>query len=224
LDLPHVEGITATADQVATYLDSHGAVIIDRFIEPERMDQLSQDLQTVSGCFYGTDGSFVGAHTVRNAGKPLGESKIAQELALHPLIQAAIQHRLGPWCKGLVLGTCSAITVEGPLSPDINPVPPQVLHRDESMWGYSDWPWIPQTMLDRPELAISFMWAVSDFTTHNGATRVIPGSYRWPRLGNESQEEDDDLGEVSPVSTSQDQGKKRRQCRFLLHLCFFKGR
>jgi hypothetical protein len=82
LDLPHVEGITATADQVATYLDSHGAVIIDRFIEPERMDQLSQDLQTVSGCFYGTDGSFVGAHTVRNAGKPLGESKIAQEFVV----------------------------------------------------------------------------------------------------------------------------------------------
>jgi ectoine hydroxylase-related dioxygenase (phytanoyl-CoA dioxygenase family) len=203
LDLPHIEGITATADQVSSYLDSHGAVVIDDLVDEVRMDQLSQDLQAVSGCFYGADGSFAGAHTVRNAGKPLGESKIAQELALHPLIIGAIQKRLGKWCKRFVLGTCSAITVEAPPSPEINPAPPQVLHRDESMWGCTDWPWLPQTTSDRPELAISVMWAVSDFTRHNGATRIIPGSHRWPRLGNESQDEDDDLGQVSKVSSSQ---------------------
>jgi ectoine hydroxylase-related dioxygenase (phytanoyl-CoA dioxygenase family) len=197
LDLPYVEGVTATADQVAAYLDSHGTVVIDRLVDAGRMDQLSQDLHTVSGCFYGANGSFAGAHTLRNAGKPLGESKIAQELALHPLIRSAIQQRLGKWCKRFVLGTCSAITVEAPSSPEINPAPPQVLHRDESMWGCSDWPWIPQTSSDRPELAISVMWAVSDFTSCNGATRVIPGSHRWPRLGDESQEEDDDLGQES---------------------------
>jgi ectoine hydroxylase-related dioxygenase (phytanoyl-CoA dioxygenase family) len=203
-DLPHVQGVTATADEVANYLDTHGVVVIDRLVDAVRMDQLSQDLRTVTGCFYGAEGSFAGAHTVRNAGKPLGESKIAQELALHPLIRATIQQRLGKWCKRFVLGTCSAITVEAPPSPEIHPAPPQILHRDESMWGCSDWPWVPQTTSDRPELAVSVMWAVSDFTNRNGATRVIPGSHRWPRLGNESQEEDDDLGQqMSQESTPQ---------------------
>jgi ectoine hydroxylase-related dioxygenase (phytanoyl-CoA dioxygenase family) len=204
LDLPHVQGDVATAEQVAEFLDSHGALVIDNLVDTAVMDQLSRDLRAASGCFYGAEGSFAGAHTVRNAGKPLGESTIAQELALHPLIRAAIQRRLGKWCKRFVLGTCSSICVEPPPSPDIAPAPPQVLHRDESMWGCTDWPWLPQTTSDRPELAITVMWAVSDFTTDNGATRVIPGSHRWPRSGNESHEEDDDLGGAKPTQLSAD--------------------
>jgi hypothetical protein len=50
------------------------------------------------------------------------------------------------------------------------------------MWGASDWnQWLPTTTNDRPEFNISVMWAISDFTTRNGATRVIPGSHRWER-------------------------------------------
>ncbi|KAG7361999.1 phytanoyl-CoA dioxygenase [Nitzschia inconspicua] len=211
LDLPHVEGATATADEVATYLDTHGVVVIDNLMDVTSMDQLSKDLRATSGCFYGAEGSFAGAHTVRNAGKPLGESKVAQELALHPLIRASIQKRLGRWCKRVVLGTCSAITVEAPPSPDIEPAPPQVLHRDESMWGCTDWPWLPQTTSDRPELAITVMWAVSDFTVSNGATRIIPGSHRWPRSGDESQEEDDDLAERDPTQQQHQQQQQEQQ-------------
>lgn len=202
LDLPHVEGRKASAAQVATLLETHGAVVVDDLVPTTTMDELSKDLQAASGCFYGAEGSFAGAHTIRNAGKPLGESKIAQELALHPLIQGAIQQRLGRWCKRFVLGTCSAICVEPPPSPDVAPAPPQVLHRDESMWGCTDWPWLPQTTSERPELAITVMWAVSDFSATNGATRVIPGSHRWPRSGNESQEEDDDLAATAQPENS----------------------
>ena len=58
----------------------------------------------------------------------------------------------------------------------------QVLHRDDSMWGASSWKWLPQTPDEgRPQFSVSCMWAVSDFTTTNGATRFIPGSHRWFR-------------------------------------------
>ena len=32
-----------------------------------------------------------------------------------------------------------------------------------------------------PELSLAIAWAVTDFTLENGATRLVPGSHRWPR-------------------------------------------
>jgi hypothetical protein len=40
--------------------------------------------------------------------------------------------------KRVVLGTNSAITVMGPRSPEEEPAPPQIIHRDDSMWS-GDW-------------------------------------------------------------------------------------
>ena len=48
----------------------------------------------------------------------------------------------------------------------------QWLHRDESVW--SD---VPRP---HPELQLASVIAFVDFTRDNGATRVVPGSHRWP--------------------------------------------
>mmetsp|Transcript_41757 Transcript_41757/g.135415 ORF Transcript_41757/g.135415 Transcript_41757/m.135415 type:complete len:328 (+) Transcript_41757:212-1195(+) len=51
-------------------------------------------------------------------------------------------------------------------------------------WGASSWRWLPQTPLEgRPQLSVSCMWAVADFTASNGATRFLPGSHTWYRDG-----------------------------------------
>ena len=34
---------------------------------------------------------------------------------------------------------------------------------------------------DGPERALAIIWAITDFTLENGATRIVPGSHRWPR-------------------------------------------
>ena len=34
---------------------------------------------------------------------------------------------------------------------------------------------------DTPERALAIVWALTDFTLENGATRLVPGSHRWPR-------------------------------------------
>lgn len=51
----------------------------------------------------------------------------------------------------------------------------QILHRENSIYqpyiGY-----IPEMR----EFIVSVNWAGSDFTADNGATRVVPGSHRWP--------------------------------------------
>ena len=56
---------------------------------------------------------------------------------------------------------------------DIGPgEPAQLVHRDQ--WAFDFFPF-PQGY----EVECHTMWAMSDFTEANGATRVIPGSHRW---------------------------------------------
>lgn len=194
LDLPRLDGLTTSPKEVAKALLTHGCVVVENLVDPSIMKQLQKDLNHSDGVFHGDKGSFAGEATTRNAGKPLGESKLAQDLAEHPLIVQAVRLRLQKWCRRFVLGTCSNINVAPPQNAQIPTAPPQVLHRDEDMWGASDWnDWIPSTSDDRPEFSISVMWAISEFTPENGATRIIPGSHRWQREGNVSHGHTDDL-------------------------------
>jgi ectoine hydroxylase-related dioxygenase (phytanoyl-CoA dioxygenase family) len=47
----------------------------------------------------------------------------------------------------------------------------QVLHRDRLAWGG----YLQRTI----EPQLNMIWAVTDFTKENGATRVVPGSHLW---------------------------------------------
>lgn len=173
---------SSSAEGIASVLRSHGVVVIENLVPAATMDQLASDLATAGGTFHGGVNSFAGHHTLRNAAKPLGESLVAQELAVHPLVVAAVEATLRPFCKKVCLGTCSAITVEPPPTIHEPPAPAQRLHRDENMWGAALWKWLPRAPAKgRPVLSVSVMWAVSDFTESNGATRFLPGSHEWPR-------------------------------------------
>ena len=179
--------------ELGNALRQNGVVVLENIVAPEKMDLLLKELQTASGVVHGAVGSFAGHHTLRNAAKPLGESTVAQELAVHPVVLATVEEILRPWCKRINLGTCSMISVEAPPSLDEKPAPPQVLHRDNSMWGASTWPWLPST--GRPEFSVSVMWAASEFTEHNGATRFLPGSHRWSHQKHEAYDKGSSLPE-----------------------------
>jgi ectoine hydroxylase-related dioxygenase (phytanoyl-CoA dioxygenase family) len=47
----------------------------------------------------------------------------------------------------------------------------QMLHRDRFIWGKH----LPREI----EPQLNTIWALTDFTAENGATRVVPGSHRW---------------------------------------------
>ena len=86
------------------------------------------------------------------------------DLMLHPLLLAYADRFLLPACRDYWLNTGQLMIVG-------SGEPAQVLHRDEGNWPYQPWP--------GPDVTVSSMWALSDFSEEIGATRVVPGSHLW---------------------------------------------
>jgi len=49
----------------------------------------------------------------------------------------------------------------------------------DQMWHRDAGNWMALCKPDSPEVTVSCMYAIGDFTADNGATRVVPGSHRW---------------------------------------------
>lgn len=106
---------------------------------------------------------FYGADTVRIDGLP-GKSETFVELMCHRLLLEAADHFLLPNCIHYTLNTGQLIEIRPGETP-------QTLHRDEGAWlHYRE---------ARPELSVEVMFALTDFSRENGATRIVPGSHRW---------------------------------------------
>ena len=57
-----------------------------------------------------------------------------------------------------------------------------MLHRDDSAWIHEPMPTARDVAPDSQtqQLEVVVLYALSDFTAENGATRVVPGSHLWP--------------------------------------------
>jgi ectoine hydroxylase-related dioxygenase (phytanoyl-CoA dioxygenase family) len=108
---------------------------------------------------------FYGHHTIRLDGLP-SKSKTFLEVMQSPLICGVADELLLPSCDDYLLNTGQLIQI-GP-----NEMP-QSLHRDEDAWNYLESP--------KHLLQVEAMFALTDFTLQNGATRVVPGSHLWPK-------------------------------------------
>lgn len=152
-----------TADEVAAALDRDGVVVVDRLVGPEVMDRLGEELAPwLEATPYGTDD--FGGHRTRRTGGLIGRSATARDLVTHPLVLDTI---------GRVLGHATSHQVHLTQVISIGPgETAQQIHRDQ--WAFDFFPF-PTGY----EVQCNTIWAMTDFTEENGATRVIPGSHRW---------------------------------------------
>jgi hypothetical protein len=153
----------ATVDDAIAELDRSGGVIIDDAMSPGLLHRVRIELAPyIEHTSDGID-EFVGQKT-RRIGALLGRSQACGDLVVDPLVNSVAEKFLSPYCDRHQLNLTQGVSI-GPGEKG------QVLHRDRTLWGG----FIPFNL----ETHLSTMWAVSEFTAANGATRIVPGSHRW---------------------------------------------
>lgn len=141
-------------------LQHDGFLVLHGLLNAEELrsvaDELEPWLQRTPRC----EGDFHGWSTTRVNGL-LSKAPAAQRLALHPRILAFAEAVLAPACDCIRLNMTQAIRIHPGQKA-------QAPHRDEEMW-----PAEPSGQV----WSLNVMWAVSDFTEANGATRLWPRSH-----------------------------------------------
>lgn len=153
----------AAVDEVMVVLRADGAVIVRNLIADDAIAALRDELTPfVDATAAGSDG-FSGRRTTRTGGL-VARSPSTRALIMHPLIRAAADALLLPYCERWQLHLTQLIRIMPGESA-------QPIHRDRWAWG---------THLGHVEPQLNTIWAVTDFTRANGATQVVPGSLGWP--------------------------------------------
>ncbi len=159
MTIRHVPADTAI-ETIQTILAEDGVVVVDDLVPPSVMDQVRQELAPfIEKTPVGTD-DFTGRRTRRTGGL-IARSVKFREIVQHPLVLATVRRVLA-----------HSATIQLHLTQLIGigaGEPGQQIHRDQ--WAFDFFPF-PKDY----EVQCNTIWAMTDFTEENGATRVIPKS------------------------------------------------
>jgi ectoine hydroxylase-related dioxygenase (phytanoyl-CoA dioxygenase family) len=154
---------TCTGSDIAAALARDGCAIVERLVPCETMEKARREIQPfVDATGTGRD-DFAGRRT-RRTGALLARSATCRELVTHPLVLDAVGATLAH-ATSFQLHLTQIIAIGAG-------EPGQMIHRDQ--WAFDFFPF-PQGY----EVQCNTIWAMTDFTAANGATRVIPGSHRF---------------------------------------------
>ena len=153
---------------IAAAFDEHGCVVVTDAVSTETRAQIRGELEPILAAapVQRDDPTAFYPGLTRRAVALVVRSQTVRELVLHPTSLALASHHLSENCERFQLHATAAVEV-GPGAR------PQVLHREEDPFRIFPLP--------RPNLVIASIWAISEFTEANGATRVVPCSQRWPK-------------------------------------------
>ncbi|MEL6982341.1 MAG: phytanoyl-CoA dioxygenase family protein [Actinomycetota bacterium] len=147
-------------DEVVAHLARWGYAIVEDAAPPGLLDRLADQVEPwVASSDRGRD-HYDGQRT-RRTGALVDRCPAARELIMHPLVVAVATGLLAP-ASTIQLHLTQVITIE-PGETD------QKLHRDQMAFDFFAFP---------PDYHVqcNTMWALTDFTADNGATRIQPGT------------------------------------------------
>lgn len=148
------------AEAVVAAIRRDGAAIVDNVLTRGEMDAVADELKPwIDATKFGPD-EFSGRRTKRTGGL-VARSPKCRELVMHPLILGTAKELLSH-ATSFQLHLTQVIAI-GPGEPA------QAIHRDQ--WAFDFFPF-PSGY----EVQCNTIWAMTDFTEANGATRIVPGS------------------------------------------------
>jgi ectoine hydroxylase-related dioxygenase (phytanoyl-CoA dioxygenase family) len=162
MEIRHLSA-AASEDELAAVLGEENAAIVDRLVDPALLDRAERELDPfLAATPFGPD-AFAGRRTKRT-GALISRSGTCRDFVVNPLVLAAVDK---------VLSHSSSFQLHLTQVISIDPgEPKQRVHRDQ--WAFAFFPF-PKGY----EVSCNTLWAMTDFTEENGATRVIPGSHRF---------------------------------------------
>ena len=172
--MPALTTLPADADLsvVLDHLHEDGGVIVQGLLDADVVDRFKADIEATASTHAAgaqTAGDrmaeFWGSQTKRFT--RLGwRSAAFEDILLAPTLLAVADELLLPSCDDYWLNTGQMMII-GPGETE------QMAHRDAGNWMAMCTP-------TSPEVTVSCMYAIGEFTAANGATRFVPGSHRWP--------------------------------------------
>ncbi|MFC9767198.1 phytanoyl-CoA dioxygenase family protein [Rhodococcus jostii] len=172
--LAHVPN-TTTADEIAAIVERDGGVIIDGMLTDDQVARFNAEIDPhLDGLRPGSLSSnegvqdFHGAQTRRLTNLVTLSKTFREEIIDHDLALAVADRAMLDSYDSYWMGTAQVIDI-GPG----NKAQPH--HRD-----LENYPPFLALGPHGPEVMCNFLIALTDFTEENGATRVIPGSHKWP--------------------------------------------
>lgn len=164
-DLEHLPP-DADAERIHAVLVRDGALIIDDLADPALLDRVAAEMAPYVEATPGGSDDFSGRTTKRTGGL-VARSPASRELVQHPLV-LDVTARLLHQAQAFQLHLTQIISI-GPDSPG------QAIHRDQWAFDFFAFP-------DDHHVQCNTIWAMTDFTEANGATRLIPGSQDLPNI------------------------------------------
>jgi ectoine hydroxylase-related dioxygenase (phytanoyl-CoA dioxygenase family) len=153
----------AVLDEVLAILDRDGAVILEDALSASRIRSILDEIAPFIAGTAPFDDDFVGRATTRTGGL-VARSKTARGAVMHPVVLEAARAFLTRYSTNIQLNLTQIMRL-------LPGEKAQGLHRDRYIWSRS--------LAREIEPQFNTMWAMTEFTEENGATRVIPGSQQW---------------------------------------------
>jgi ectoine hydroxylase-related dioxygenase (phytanoyl-CoA dioxygenase family) len=211
--------------EILAVLAQDGGVIVHNMLSPQVVANLLSELAPQSETSQVGPKSdnknvnhFWGQQTKRFTRLAQRSQTFADEVLVHPILTGLADELLKPYCASYWMNTGQMMIV-------MPGGAPQYMHRDSD-----DWP--AMCSPTAPPCQISCMFALSDFTAENGATRVAPGSHLWSDYSRQAA--DDEITQaVMPAGSgmiylgktlhSAGANKTESEARFGMHLSYVLG-
>lgn len=156
---------TATSLQVLDLLRADGACIIDELASPGLMNQVAAEMEPHIRIAPEPQGGDPAESRIRRTGALIARSPAIRKLVTDPLILETAEGLLNKASSYQVHVTQVISVFPGGVD--------QRLHRDQEAWDSFPFP----TDYD---MQCNTMWALTDFSAENGATRIVRGTHLLP--------------------------------------------